>query len=60
MQLHLLAWGNTTDQQKIDSAIQIIKEHGYNRNIAILQVANYTHKPIPSTSLCKPPEIVVE
>jgi hypothetical protein len=46
MQLHLLAWGNTTDQQKIDSAIQIIKEHGYTKNIAILQGDNYTNKPV--------------
>ena len=32
--------------QRIDSAIQIIKEHGYTKNIAILQGDNYTHKPV--------------
>lgn len=36
----------STDQQKIDSAIEIIKKYGYEKNIAILQGANYTHKPV--------------
>lgn len=35
-----------TDQQKIDSAIEIIKKYGYEKNIAILQGNNYTHKPV--------------
>lgn len=36
-----------TDQQKIDSAIQIIKQKSiFNSNIEILQGKNYTHKPV--------------
>lgn len=34
------------DQQKINSAIEIIKSYGFEKNIAILQGDNYTKKPI--------------
>lgn len=45
-QLHSLAWCNTSEQQKIDSAVDVIKSYGLDKNIAILQGNNYTHKPI--------------
>lgn len=35
-----------TDQQKIDSSIEIIKSYGFNKNIATLQGDNYTKKPV--------------
>lgn len=36
----------STDQQKIDSAIQIIGQYGFKKNIAILQGNNYSHMPV--------------
>lgn len=36
----------STDQQKINSAIEIIKSYGFEKNIAILLGDNYTHKPV--------------
>lgn len=45
-QLHSLAWGNTSEQQKIDSAVEVIKSYGFDKNIAILQGDNYTQKPV--------------
>lgn len=35
-----------SDQQKINSAIEIIKQYAFENNIAVLQGNNYTHKPV--------------
>lgn len=35
-----------SDEQKINSAMEIIKQYGYEKNIAILQGDNYTHKSV--------------
>lgn len=32
--------------QKINSALEILEQYGYEKNIAILQGDNYTHKPV--------------
>lgn len=40
------AWCNTPDQQKITSAVEIIKQYGFDKNVAVLQGDNYTHKPV--------------
>lgn len=37
---------NDSNQQKINSAIEIIKDYGYKENIAILEGDNYTKKPV--------------
>jgi len=39
-------WCNTSDQQKITSAVEVIKTYGFEKNIAVLQGDNYTHKPV--------------
>lgn len=36
----------SSDQQKINSAVAIIKSYGFEKNIAILQGDNYTHKSV--------------
>ena len=43
-----LAFGKefSSDEQKINSAIEVLKNYGYEKNIAILQRGNYTKKPI--------------
>lgn len=38
------AWCNTPD--KINSAVEVIKTYGFDKNIAILQGENYTHKSV--------------
>lgn len=40
------AWCNTPDQQKITSAVEVIKNYGFDKNIEILEGNNYTHKPV--------------
>lgn len=35
-----------SEQQKINSAIEVLKNYGYEKNVAILQGDNYTHKPV--------------
>ncbi len=49
MLTQLFAYGKenpSSEQQKINSAIEIIKQYGYKENISILEGNNYTHKAV--------------
>lgn len=46
MQLQSLAWCKSADNEKINSAVEIIKQYGFAKSIAVLQGDNYTHKPV--------------